>query len=233
MFARLTRDEEQRHQRRVGHRFVEIPDDLGQRGDELRLADHLGDVAGADRLGGCDGHVDLREAFALEARGEGDQPRVVPDRQGGDGGGVDPAGQEGPDGDVGAHVLGHRVLQDRGDLVVAGLLATIAERHGVQSGPEVAGDLGLTPGADHRVAAGFQATNPSVKSLRFGYVLQHGVVLQGTVIDPEVQAEFVGEVEQALLLAAHRGAARPGRHEQGFDTERVAGAEQFAVLGVP
>ncbi len=44
MLAGLAGDEEQRHQRRVGHRFVEVPDDLGQCGDELGLADHLGHV---------------------------------------------------------------------------------------------------------------------------------------------------------------------------------------------
>ena len=37
---------------------------------------------------------------------------------GGDGGGVDPTGQERADGDVGPHVLGDRVTQRRSDLVV-------------------------------------------------------------------------------------------------------------------
>ena len=122
MLARFAGDEEQRHQRGVGDGFVEIPDDFGQGGDELGLADDLGDVPRADRLGGGHRHVDLREAFPLEARREGDQPWVVPHRQRGDRSRVDAAGQEGADGDVGAHVLGDRVLQHRGDLVVAALL---------------------------------------------------------------------------------------------------------------
>jgi hypothetical protein len=46
------------------------------------------------------------KALPFEAGGEGDQSRVVAHRQGSDRGGVDPAGQEGADGDVGAHVLG-------------------------------------------------------------------------------------------------------------------------------
>ena len=46
MLARLAGDEEQRNQRGVGDRLVEVPDDLGQCGDELSRADHLGDVPG-------------------------------------------------------------------------------------------------------------------------------------------------------------------------------------------
>ena len=233
MFARFARDEEQRHQCGVGHRFVEIPDDLRQRGDELRLADDLGDVAGADRLGGRDGDIDLREPFALEAGGEGDQPRVVPDRQCGDGGGIDTARQERSDGDVGAHVLGDGVLQDRGDLVIAGLLAAGAEWHRGESGSEVTTDLRRVPGANDGVASRLQAPDPAVQGFRFGYVLQHGVVLQGAVVDPEIQVEDVGQVEQALLLTAHRRAAGSGRHEQRFDSERIARTEQFGALGVP
>ena len=128
VLARLAGDEEQRHQRGVGDGFVEIPDDLGQRGDELGLVHHLGDVPGADRLGRGHRHVDLREALALEAGGEGDQPWVVPHRQRRDRGGVDAAGQEGADGDIGAHVLGDRVLQHRGDLVVAALFGACERR---------------------------------------------------------------------------------------------------------
>jgi len=49
----LAGDEIQRHQRRIGHRVVEIPDDQRQRVHHLGRADHLGDVldpmAAADR----------------------------------------------------------------------------------------------------------------------------------------------------------------------------------------
>ncbi len=123
MLAGFAGDEEQRHQRRIGHGFVEIPDDFGQGRDELGLIDHLGHVPGADRLGRCDGDVDLGEALAFEPGGERDQPRVVPHGQRGDRGGIDAAGQERAHRDVGAHVLGDRILQHRGDLVIARLLA--------------------------------------------------------------------------------------------------------------
>ena len=56
--------EEQRHQRRVGHGFVEVPHDLGQCGDELVGLDHLGNVPGADRLRRGHRDVDLREPHA-------------------------------------------------------------------------------------------------------------------------------------------------------------------------
>ena len=123
MLAGLAGDEEERHQRRVGDGFVQIPDDFGQGGDELGLIDHLRHMPRADRLCRRDRDVDLGEPLPFEAGGEGDQPRVVPHRQGGDRRRVDAAGQEGADGDVGAHVLGDRILEHRGDLVVALLLA--------------------------------------------------------------------------------------------------------------
>ena len=57
------------HQRRVGHRLVEIPDDLGQRGDELRLADDLGDVTGADGLGDPKKtHSTIQGAFLIHTK---------------------------------------------------------------------------------------------------------------------------------------------------------------------
>ncbi len=72
-----------------------------------------------------------------------------------------------------------------------------------------------------------------MQRLRFGHILQNRVVLQRPDIDIGVQAEDVAEAEQAFLLAAHRGPARAGGHEQWLDTERIARAEQFAVCGVP
>ena len=91
----------------------------------------------------------------------------------------------------------------------------------------------MAAGADHGVAAGLQPPHPAVQRLGFRHVLQHGVVLHGAFVDAEVDAQLVGEVEQAFLLAAHRRARRPGRHEQRFDAERVTRAEQFTLDGVP
>ena len=67
----------------------------------------------------------------------------------------------------------------------------------------------------------------------FGDILQNRVVLQGTLIDTEVQTQTGGQVEQAFFLAADRGAARTGRHEQRLDAERVARTEQLPALGIP
>ena len=72
-----------------------------------------------------------------------------------------------------------------------------------------------------------------MQCLWFRHVLQHGVVLQCPRVDVEVQAEVAGEVEQAFLLAPDHGAAWAGRHEQRFDAERVARAEQLSGVGVP
>ena len=65
------------------------------------------------------------------------------------------------------------------------------------------------------------------------HVLQHQVVLHGAVVDADVDAELAGQLAQALLLAGERRAAVPVGHEQRLDAERVAGAEQHPLLGVP
>ena len=110
MLAGLLCDEVQRNQRRVGHRIVQVPDDLRDRLGVLLRADHLHDVLGADGGGGLRGHVDLGVALAFEAGGEGQQIRVVALSQRCDGGGVDAAGEEGADSDIRTHVFGYRVL---------------------------------------------------------------------------------------------------------------------------
>ena len=176
MLAGLAGDEEQRHQCRVGHRFVEIPDDLGQRGDELRLADDLGDMAGpmasAEATATSTSENPSRSKpvvnvisrglcrMASAAMAVGRSRRTTPHR------------------DVGAHVLGHRVLEHRGDLVVAGLLGTGGGGHAAESRAEVPGDDSAMSGMDYRVAAGLEAVRtPAMQRLGFGHVLQHGVVL--------------------------------------------------------
>ena len=190
-------------------------------------------MAGADRLCGRDGHIHLGEALAFESGGEGDQPWIVPDRQRGNGGGVNATGQKRPDGDIRAHVFGHRILKHLGDLVVASLLAATTERHRGKTWPKIPAHLRRTPWADHRIASGFQPAHTPMQCFGFGDILQNRVVLQGTLIDTEVQTQTGGQVEQAFFLAADRGAARTGRHEQRLDAERVARTEQLPALGIP
>jgi hypothetical protein len=190
-------------------------------------------VPRADRLGRRDRDVDLGEAFPFEAGGECDQARVVAHRQGGDRGGVDTAGQEGADGDVGAHVLGDGILEHRGDLVVAALLTARAEGLRGKLRREVADHLGRLSWPHARVAAGFQPPDAAVQRFRFRHVLQHRVVLHGAIVDAEIDADVLRQVEQALLLAADGRPAGPRRHEQWLDAERVTRAEQFLLDGVP
>jgi hypothetical protein len=64
-------------------------------------------VAHPDRRGRLGSDVNLGVSLALEAGGEGNQVRVVLLGQRGYRGGVDAAGQEGANSDVGTHVLGH------------------------------------------------------------------------------------------------------------------------------
>src|SRR3982750_4814322 len=102
-------------------------------------------MPGADRLRRGDRDIDLRETLPLETGGEGDQSGVVAHRECGDRGGVDPARQEGADRHVGAHMLGDRILEHRGDLVVTALLTALAgtghKRYSGKPRREVAGHL--------------------------------------------------------------------------------------------
>ncbi len=72
-----------------------------------------------------------------------------------------------------------------------------------------------------------------MQCFRLRYVLQNGEVLDGTRIQLGTDADQIGEFEQALLLAAERGAAVAGRDEQRLDPERIARDEQLACVGVP
>ena len=157
----------------------------------------------------------------------------MPHRQGRDRRRVDPAGQECADGHVGTHVLGDRILEYRGDLVVASLLGVGHERHGGEPGDEVPRHLGRTTGPDAGVAARLQPAHAAVQGLGLRHVLQHGVVLQCALVDGEVDVGDGSEVQKALLLAADDRAARTGRHEHRLDAEGVARAEQFSLDGVP
>ncbi len=233
MLARLAGNEEQRYERWVGNGFVQIPDDFGQRRDELGLTDHLRHVPCADRLRRRDGDVDLGIALAFEAGGERDQSRVVPHGQRRDRRRIDTAGQECAHRDVGAHVLGHRVLQHLGDLSVALVFVACLEGDGGESRGEVPRHLGRLTGPHAGVATRFQPAYTAVQRLGLGNVLQHRVVLGGALVDTEVDSDNPGEIEQAFLLAAEHCSARTGRHVQRLDAEWVAGAEQFAFHRVP
>ena len=92
--AGLAGDEPQRHERRVGHRVVEVPDDQRQRVHHLVGLDGADDVPHPDRRRRLGRDVHLGVALALEPGGERDQVRVVLLGQRRDGRRVDAAGQE-------------------------------------------------------------------------------------------------------------------------------------------
>ena len=95
----------------------------------------------------------------------------------GDGGGVDAAGQERTHGDVGAHVLGHGVLEGHGDLLVAALGIAVGDRDHGEGRLEVALDHRSGAGGEGRVATGFQAADTAGQRLVLGDVLEGDVVL--------------------------------------------------------
>ena len=145
---------------------------------------------------------------------------------------VDAPGEERAHGDVGAHVLGHRVAQDLGDLGVhAGL---VVDRLLVERRDEVALRRHRLAGGDGEARARLDAADRAVQRERLRHVLQLQVVLQsGRVGRGGRLAEARRQLEQALLLAGERHAVRPGGHVEGLDAERVAGAEEHALVGVP
>ena len=176
----------------------------------------------------------IREALALEAGGEGQQVRVVALGQRGDGGGVDAAGEEGTDGDVGAHVLGHGILEGLGDALVHGLLAALGDGADGELGLEEALLLEGAAGGQGGGAAGFEAADAGVQ--RFGlrdvlqvHVMDEGALVQILVVD----AELGGHLEDGLLLRGERGAAVGGGVVQRLDAEGVAGEEQRLLHRVP
>src|SRR6201999_1710012 len=109
--------------------------------------------------------------------------RVVPHREGGYRRRVDPAGQKGADGDVGAPVLGDRNLEHRGDLALAWPL--VARREGLRAEPrsEIPRHLWWLTRPHTCVAARFQPPDAAVQRLWFRHVLQHRVVLHGAIVD--------------------------------------------------
>ena len=233
VLARFLRDEPQRNQCRIGYRVVEVPDDLGNGSGELGGGDHLDDVLRADRCGRFCRDVDLGIALTFETGREGDQVGVVAHRQRRDRRGVDTTGQERTDGDVGAHVLGDRILECLGDFLVARLLGARCKRLGRELRREIPRERGLLARTHPGEAARLQASDLLVQCFRLRYVLQNGVVLDGTRIQLGTDADQIGEFEQALLLAAERGATGAGRDEQRLDPERIARDEQLACVGVP
>jgi hypothetical protein len=130
-------------------------------------------------------------------------------------------------------VLGDRILQDRGDLVVPRLLLPCDKWHSGELRLEVARHLGLLARPDPGVAARLQAADADLQRLGLGHVLQHRVVLDRTLVDAQVDAGAGRQVEDALFLAAHDGPAGARREVQRLDAERVSRAEQLTGLGIP
>ena len=148
--------------------------------------------------------------------------------EGGDGGGVDAAGEERPDRDVGAHVLLDRVLERRGDVAVQ----TVGVRDGPRGevGVEVAREPELLARAHREVRARLDPADVRVQRVRLGHVLEGQVVLERGLVDG---TGVGGDVEQRLLLAGEERAALVAHREERLDPEPVTRAEQHALLRVP
>ena len=225
---RLPGDEPERDRGRVGHRIVEVPDDLRQLRGELVRPDHVRAVAQAERLRGLLRLLDLAVARAGEAGREGlhARPRLRGERA--DGRRVHPAGQERADRNVAAQVGGDRVAQRRQD-ALRGLRGGRLGR--AQHRPPVAERLDRAARPGGEVVPGRQAADR--RRHRRG---------RGHVLERQVQPERVGVDHRDLARAEERlalggepqlPAALGLRVVQRLDAERVPGAEQLAGLGVP
>jgi hypothetical protein len=188
------------------------------------------DADGLRRLGG---DVDLGEALPLEADGEGHQVGVVALGERGDRRGVDAAGEERADGDVGAHVHPHRVVEDVGDAVVERLLLVLGDWPHRELRPEVPPGGQLAVGHAEARAA-LDPPDAAVQGRGLGHVLQGQVVLHRGAVDATGRVGAAEQLEQRLLLGAERDCTvGQARGEQRLDAERVAGAERRLGLAVP
>ena len=230
VLSRLVGDEVQRHQGRVGHRVVEVPDDQRQRLGQFLLGDRPDDVPDADRLSGRDRSIDFRETLPFEPGGERDQVGVVALGECRDCRRVDAAGQESAHRHVCAHVLGHRVVHHGCDaLVQRGALGVGDRRPAGEYRMEIALVHHRPTGAHRHMGAGLDLPDGRIHRGRLRNVLQDQVVLQRRDVHPGP----AGQLAKALGLGRKADAVGCLGDEQRLDPERVASREQHAVLGVP
>ncbi len=175
VLAGLAGDEPQRDRGGVGHRVVEVPDDLREVVEELLASDHVGNRPHADGCRRLLRPVDLAVALALEPHGEREQVRPVLGGQRADRRGVDAAGQEGPERRVAAQVDRHRIAHRREDRA-CGRVAGGAGRPQVGPPEAVHVDRPARPG-DHGVA-GRQHPDRRRDGVRRRHVLEGQVPAQ-------------------------------------------------------
>ena len=226
MLAGFASDEVQRYERRISDGLVEVPDDFRDSRREFFGGDDLDHMLHADRRSGLRRDVDLRVALPLEAGGEGHQLLVMTTGERGNHGGVDTAREEGPDGHVGAHVLGDRILQRVRDPSVRGLAGVVRQlRRHLETRVEVADELALLSGAEEGVRAGLEAADALVERFVLGDVLQGDVVLQRPCVDRLVHAGDPREFGHRLLFGSDdRGVGSLGDVHR-LDAEEITGHE--------
>ena len=233
MLACLLGHEEQRHQRGVSHRIIQVPHDLRNRVGVFLGRDNLDNVLHADRSSGLGGNVHLGVSLALKAGGKRQQVRVVTLGQRCNGCGVNAAGEEGAHGNVSAHVLRHRIFKRGSDTVVEVLLLTLHHGSGGEVRLEVAFGLHRATRGQRNRAAGLHATDPRVQALRLRNVLQVHVMLDCAAIQIQRQAQLRRHLQDGLLLGSKNSARLGCCVVQRLDAELVTGGEHRLCLRVP
>ena len=219
VLARLAGHEPQRDGGGIGHRFVEVPDDLREVPEELLPGDHVGNRPHADGGRRLLRPVDLAVPLALEPHGEREQVRPVLGGQRADRRRVDAAGQERPERSVAAQVDRDRVAH-RGENRARGRLAGLAGWPQVGAPEAVDVDRPARPG-DHGVA-GRQHLDGRRDGVRRGHVLEGQVPAQrGGVQVPQFprlgeRLALRGEAQPQVHHAGHAGHGLLGRGGPGW-----------------
>ena len=214
----------------VGERLVEV----AEHGDRLcrrGTAHHQLVVGGAEQLGDGERGVGVGAIAALHPHREGmERPGRVPQRQRHHGAGVEAAGEEGAERDVGDQPQPHRLVEQRGDLLFPGGGRALVRRPAVvgQRQVPVARDRDVPAGEAER-AARREALDPAVDGPRPRQVAEREVLHQphrvglGRGQHPQQRLQLAGEVETRALAGP----------EERLLPEAVAGEEQPAFARVP
>ena len=220
----------------VGEGFVVEGGELRDDVEGVLAGDvHFG-VVGAEVLGDVFGELGFVVFFFVEADGEGaDGAGALRLHEGDDEGGIDAAGEEGAEGDIGDHALADGVFEQGFEGVDGfgfgadeGVLSAVGDD--VAEGPVVARGGAVGGGAEGEEGGGGELVQALVNAPGIGDVVEAEEGGEGGAVDGGGEA---GEAIEAFQFGAEdEGVADPAIVE-GFFAEAVAAEVQDALLFVP
>ena len=222
----------ERHARRVRDRLVLVPDQAGQRAEEVVLVDDDLVRVGLDRGRHLPRVIELAERALLESDREGLQrPIDHPRHQRGDGAAVETAGEEHAERHVGHQPDAHRLFEPGAELLHGVLLGELCEALVAATGrhvPVLAGrDRAVLE--DERVA-GQQPVNALEQRLGAREVARAEQLGQARLVGLGANQPAL---EDRLDLRPEQQPAAGYRPVERLDAEAIAREQQPAARGVP